>query len=63
MQPPVIVVALMESPSSPGSPAPWRGVAWAIVKVWDNPDADISRRKRGSVAATRPARAGPVAPV
>jgi len=42
---------------------PLTAVAWSIIKVWDNPDADISWRRRGSGTATRTAPAGPVAPV
>jgi predicted PurR-regulated permease PerM len=41
---------------------PLTAVAWAIVRVWDNPDADISWRRRGSGAVARPTDAGPVAP-
>lgn len=38
---------------------PLTAVAWAIVRVWDDPDADISWRGRGSVAATAPSDSGP----
>lgn len=41
---------------------PLTAVAWAIVRVWDNPDADISWPRRRSVAVDRPTDAGPVAP-
>lgn len=43
---------------------PLTAVTWAIIKVWDNPDADVSWRKRRPAGAKRPppAEPAPVAP-